>query len=48
MNNKYELQDKANPHARIVVTSIKLVREMEAHGWVRVEADVKPKVEAKK
>lgn len=38
--NKYELQDKQHPRRRIVVDTWKQVRELEAHGWQRVQANV--------
>lgn len=40
MADKYELQDKNNPHVRITVSDPKSVRELEANGWQRIQATV--------
>ena len=49
MTTKWELQDKNNPHARIVVCTIQQVHDLEAHGWRRIPATVTPaKSEGKK
>lgn len=46
--NKIELQAKSNPRLRITVTTPQQVRDLEAHGWERVQVTVVTKAEAKK